>query len=303
MNIYEFGEKFFAKLDEFISEINKDNYIFYSDILDEDYVEMALKFYQTINNLEEAYESDDAFINENCYIKKSPLGLQYFEIVWKLFTKTSHPKLMEEFLSSFSLRLFSPEERHEIWKYIIKKIFDEEDNFIYPKMVLKMIINIIIESEKFGTAGTIYHSLENIKKIPLKLSIKSKIETIQDFDLNENIYTSSTLYEVKKEIQKKTSIDPVLIDFCNLNTDGINRDSNGKNLCSVFHLLNNSTSSLTSLTKEQQEKTYVLTMIKSSDCNRMKKYNLVDYKNPNSFDQKTLDIFNKIFNESTNGTG
>ena len=303
MNIYEFGEKFFAKLDQFISEINKDNYMLYSDILDEDYVEMALKFYQTINNLEEAYESDDAFINENCYVKKNPLELQYFEIVWKLFTKTSHHKLMEEFFSIFSLRLFSPEERHEIWKYIIKKIFDEEDNFIYPKMVLQMTINIIIESEKFGTAGTIYHSLENIKKIPLKLSIKSKIETIHDFDLNENIYTSSTLYEVKKEIQKKTSIDPVLIDFCNLNSDENNRDSNGKNLCTVFHLLNNSTSSLTSLTKEQQEKTYVLTMIKSSDCNRMKKYNLVDYKNPNSFDQKTLDIFKKIFNESTNGTG
>ena len=299
MNIKEFGEKFFKKFDTFLSGINKDNYINYSDILDEDYVEMVLKFYQTINNLEE--DADDySYISENCYIKKNPLELQYFEIVWKLFTKKSHPTLMEEFLSNFSLRLFSPEERHEIWKYIIKKIFDEEENFMDPKMVLKMISSIIIESEKYGTGGTVYHSLENIKKIPLKLSIKSKIETIPDIDLNENIYTTSTLYDVKKEIQKKTSLDPILIDFYSPYNNVSIKDANGKNLCNVFHLLNNSTSSLTSLTKEQQEKTYVLTMTKSLDCTKMKKNNLADYQNPNIFDQKTLSILNKIFNEATN---
>ena len=300
MNVKEFAKKFFTKLDVFVSEINKDNYHNYYDIIDYDYAETVLIFYQTINHITESSEDDSDYINDNCYIKNNPLDFEYFEIVWKMFTKIDQNFLMKKFLNIFSLRLFNPKERHEIWIDIIKKIFDEEENFIDSNIALNMIIDIIEFSEVFGTAGTISHSLEKVKKFPLKLSIKSKINTIPEIELNENIYTTSTLYDVKKEIQKKVGIDPILIDFCKFNNFDMSSDSNGKNLSSIFFLQNNSTSTLTTLTKEQQEKKYNLTMKKSQEFYSMKKLQLSDDNKDDSFNEKTMSIFHKLFNEATN---
>ena len=103
MNLEEFCKTFFEKLDKYLSEINKDNYKNYYDIIDEDYADMVLKFYQEINNMEEYSHIDNDYISENCYIKKNPLDLKYFDIVWKMFTKINQFPLMEEFLSNFSL--------------------------------------------------------------------------------------------------------------------------------------------------------------------------------------------------------
>ena len=302
INIEEFCVKFFKKFDLYLSEINKENYIEYYDIIDDEYAEMVLKFYETINKLEQNTENDEGIITENCFIKKNPLKLQYFEIVWKMFTKINQNNLMEEFLSNFSLRLFTPKERHEIWEIIIKKIFDEEENFIEQKIALNMINSIISNSEIFGTGGVISLSLEKIKKFPLKLSIKSKFEPFPDIDLDENIYTTSTIYEVKKEIQNKLGIDPIFIEFTRFNNYDITSNMNGKILCFILNLQNNSSSSLVSLTKEQLEKKYTLTMRKSSEFYRMKKYKLTDNDNPSSFNEKTISVFKNIFNESTHGS-
>ena len=302
INFEDFCESFFNELNIYLSDINKDNYLNYLDIIDDEFAEMVLGFYQKINNLEEDNDNNKEFISENSYIKENPLKFKYFEIVWKMFTKTNQFPLMEEFMSNFSLRLFSPEERHEIWEIIIKKIFDEQDNFVDPKIALNMIKNIVLDSEKFGTGGVISNSVEKIKKFPLKLSIKSKIENIQEFELNENIYTTSTLYELKKEIQKKINIDPILIDFYKFNNSDINSDSNGKNLCFIFNLQDVSTSSLTSLTKEQLEKKYTLTIKKSREFKKMKKFNLLDENNSNNFNEKTISTFKNIFKEATNNT-
>ena len=301
MNIEEFCEEFFEKFDAYISEINKDNYLEYSDIIDDEYSEMVLKLYQIVNNLEENTDNDN-FINESCYIKKNPLKLKYFEIVWKMCSKINYSSLTEEFLGNFSLRLFSPKERYEIWADVIKKIFDESENFVDPFIALNMIKIIVSVSETFGTGGVISHSLEKIKKIPLKLSIKSKFEPFPDFDITENIYTTSTLYDVKKEIQRKYFLNPILIDFSRLSNIDFHSDSNGKNLCFIFYLENTSTSSLSSLTKEQLENKYTLSMKKSKELSNMKKFPLIDDNNPNSLNQKAITVFKKIFINVTNNT-
>ena len=300
MNIDEFCEKFFKKFEIYISEINKENYLDYWEIIDDEYAEMVLRFYQTANYLEED-ENSDGTITENCFIKKNPLELKYFDTVWKMFTKINEASLMEQFLADFSLRLFKPEERFSIWETIIKKIFDEIDSFIEPKTALNMVKNIVSNSEIFGTGGAVSHSLDKIKKFPLKLSIKSKIYPFQDFELTENIYTTSTIYDVKKEIQKKYSVDPIFIDFVKFNNTDFYSDNNGKNLCTVFCLQNISTSSLTSLTKEQLEKKYVLTMIKSREFNRMKKHRLLDDNNPTAFYDKVTALFKTIFEQASHG--
>ena len=301
MNIDEFCENFFKKFEVYISEIKKENFVNYFEILDEEYAEMVLRFYQTVNNLEEDPDNSDSNINEHCFIKKNPLELKYFDIVWKMFTKINEVILLEQFLSNFSLRLFKPEERHQIWETIIKKIFDEQDSFIDKKIALNMIKILVSNSEIFGTGGAISHSLEKIKKFPLKLEINSKIIPYPSFELNENIYTTSTIWDVKKEIQKKYSIDPIFIDFSRLNCNDIYSDSNGKNLCTVFFLQNTSTSSLTSLTKEQLEKKYVLTMVRSREFFKMKRYRLLDDNNPNNFNEKALSVFKKLYYRETNG--
>ena len=128
---------------------------------------------------------------------------------------------MEEFLSNFSLRLFTPKERHEIWETVVKKIFDEQ-NFVDLKIALNMIKSIVTNSEKFGTGNVISHSLEKIKKFPLKISFKSQFDTIKDFEITENIYTTSTIYELKKEIQKKIGIDPIFVELYKFNINNIN---------------------------------------------------------------------------------
>ena len=301
MNVEEFCEKFFKKFDLYLSEINRDNYYEYFDIIDDEYTEMTLKFYQTINNLEEDTDNENDNISEACFIKKNPLTLKYFDVVWKMFTKVNQSYLMEEFLSNFSLRLFTPKERYEIWKIIIKKIFDEE-NFVEDKIALNMINNIVSFSEIFGTGGVISHSLEKIKKIPIKISIKSKFDPFPDLDLTENIYTTITLYEVKKEIQKKYNLDPIFIDFSKFNNTELFSDSNGKNLCFIFNLENTSTSSLSSLKKEQLENKYILNMQKSRELYRMKKYNLIDESNPHHFNEKAISVFKSIFKKVTHGS-
>ena len=301
INIEEFCEQFFIKFDAFISEINKDNYYNYLMLGDEEFIETILNFYLTINHLINDLNKID-YIDEHCFEKKNPLNFKYFNVIWKMFTKIDNYNLMKDFLEVFSLRLFSPKERFEIWQAIIKKIFEEQDTFVEPKIALNMINDIITISEKFGTAGVIPHYLEKIKKIPIKLSICSKIIPFSDFDLTENIFTTSTLYDVKKEIQKKLGIDPILIDFCKYqggNTYSLQSDS--KSLCYIFNLENTSTSSLSSLTKEQLERKYCLIMERSKELYSMKKFNLIDINNPNQFNQKTLSVFRAIFLKVTNG--
>ena len=300
INIEEFCEVFYKKFDAYISGINKDNYYNYLNLNEEDNLETILNFYLSINHLNNDSNKID-YIDEYCFIKKNPLDFKYFNVLWKMFTKIDNSEFMQKFLEIFSLRLFSPKERYEIWQTIIKKIFNEQDNFVEPIIALNMINNIITFSEKFGTAGVIPHFLEKIKKIPMKLSISSKIRPIPDFELTENIYTTSTIYDVKKEIQKKFFIDPVLFELAKIQDNSYSMQSNSKILCYLFNLENNSNSSLSSLTKEQLEKKYNLSMDKSRELYNMKKLNLFDVKNPNQFNQKALSVFREIFSKVTHG--
>ena len=323
----DFCDIFFKKFDLYLSGINKDNYMEYSGILNDEFIEIILKLYQSINNIFNEDNDDNVYIDENCYIGQNPLEFKYFNIIWKMFTKVNQSKLMKNFLSDFSLRLFSQKERNEIWEIIIKKIFDEQNNFINQNTFLNMINYIINFSEIYGTGGVTSHLIDKIKKYPLKLKIVSNIETFSDIELTD-IYTTSTLYDVKKEIQKKLNIDPVFIDFSHIlnnelkikermpfwemiplrnekyindyDNDVINYEQNGKN---IFFILNKQNiSSLDSIKKEDLEKQYTLIMNKSKQLTNMKKYKLIDDDNPDSLSEKMKSVLNKIFLKLTNNT-
>ena len=312
IKIEDFCEKFFKKFDEYIDEINKNNYYNYFDKITEEYAETVLSFYKTINHINTDSNKVE-FIDEKCFIKNNPLNFKYFNVIWKMFTKIDQPYLMKEFFKIFSLRLFTPKERYEIWQIILKKIFDEQDKFVQPIIALNMINYIINISEKYGTGGVVPHFLENIKKIPIKLRITSKIPPFPDFELTENIYTTSNLYDVKKEIQKKFCIDPILISFSEhekdyypyheSDTGSYNQRNDNKYLYYLFKLENTSNSSLTSLSKEQLEKKYNLIMEKSDEEYYLKKYKLIDDNNPNQFNKKTLSVLKAIFNKETKNEG
>ena len=90
-----------------------------------------------------------------------------------------------EFLENFSLRLFTPKERYEIWTTIIKKLFDEEEKIKDKKVILNILLLIMYYSEYYGTANVISYSAEKSKQFPLKIKIANKMDSVSvDFDIN-----------------------------------------------------------------------------------------------------------------------
>ena len=126
------------------------------------------------------------------------MKFKYFEILWKMVTKINNKKLIKALLKPFSLRLYSPQERYDIWQNLIKKVFEEEKNFIEQEMFLSMITTIIKVSEKYGNPGVISYSSKKISKIPLKVNVIMKEFRNYDFEINKEIYTTSTIYDLKK---------------------------------------------------------------------------------------------------------
>ena len=296
----KFSENFFKKLDEFLSKINKENQPLYKDILNISLGDVVNQFYKDVNNIKTS-DGDNVYIDENCYIQINPLECKYFDIVWKLFTKINLEEFIEEFLILFGLRLFSLEEKYQIWQKFIKKIFDEIENFIEPETPIN-ILNLLINcSEKYGTGGAISYTAEKIKKFPLKINIKMDEYLSYDFNIFNDIYTNSTIYDLKKLIYKNISIDPLFIKIIkpNLSYSNIN---NGETLYSLLDLEKHFKSNIDPNTNPKLTKIYQIKIEFSDDFYSMFKYKLIDEEDTNKFDEKMINVISNIFDKITKNT-
>ncbi len=305
----ELAEKYFKKLDEFLSYLNKNNIYLYLSIVNSGLISLTYQIYEEVNCIEDFEDNEYKYINEKCFIKYNPMDFKYFDVLFKLLTKYNNKDYTNNFLKFFSLRLFSPEERYNIWQKMIKKIFEINDNCVNQIIVLNMINTIIEQSEKYGTAGVISHYNEKIMKFPLKVNIitekiKSFIQGIQEkIEINKDIYTTSTIYDLKKQIQKIFSIDPIYITVLSSDSYFSSPMKNNETLYSLFKLEKH----FDNLDKEQLykelNKDFTIKIRFSDTFNKMRKYNLIDQKNPEKFDDKAIKVFSNIFNIITNNIG
>ena len=166
------------------------------------------------------------------------------------------------------------------------------------------MINVIIEkSEKYGTAGVISHLREKIKKFPLKIKILTKNlndfigEIPKEIIIDKDIYSSSTIYDLKKLIQKKLSIDPIFIDILLPNT--FIAAKNGETLYSFLDLDGFDNIGKNSEFNKEIKKFQELRMNYSYDFIYLPRYNILDEKNPENFDTKTINVIFNIFKNIT----
>ena len=232
-------ECLFKKLDNFFNSITPEKPERYK-LLDEHFINAVFSLYNEINknpNIiynptnKEKYNIDVILLTE----KINPLELKYFDIVWKMFLKYNHQRCMSEYFKKFSLKNYSPSERHEIWEKLVQKIFTDIDNS--PFIGLKMIEYILKFSEKYGSGGAVSHLAETKKKLPINLNLTNNIsKVLKTFneDKNPDLYGTMTLYDVKKAIQKKYGIDPIFIDFSLQNKNDNLSDSDSKPLFKIF---------------------------------------------------------------------
>ena len=219
--------------------------------------------------------------------KINPLENKYFDIIWKMFLKYNNHSKMKEFLESFSLKNFSPSERHEIWEKLVKKIFTNIDSNVY--VCLKMIEFILKFSEIYGSGGTISHLAESKKKNKLYLdleltSFSTLIKPFKD-DANPNLTSTLTLYDIKKVIQKNLGIDPIFIDFSIPKRNENLSDSNAKPLFKIFPKL-----------LEFPDEKVSLLMKKSRCLNNDNLYPLMN-EDKTSLTDKFLEVLKEIFNK------
>jgi len=305
----ELAEKYFKKLDEFLSYINKENISFYFNLFNSGLISLTYQIYIEVNDIIDYENNEYGYINEECFVKKNPMDFKYFDVLFKLFTKSYKKDYIKNFLNFFSLRLFSQEERYNIWQKIIKKIFEIKDDFIDDMAILHMVNTIIEQSEKYGTAGVISHINEKIMKYPLKVNILTEYlknfnqEIPEKIEINSDIYTTSTIYDLKKQIQKKLSIDPIFITVLSSDSSFSSPVKNHETLYSLFKLEKH----LENLDKDQLHKelnkVYTVKIRMSDIFQKMSKYNLMDKENPEEFNNKAIKVFSNIFNIITNNIG
>ena len=288
-------QSLFVKFDNFLDTITPEKPERYN-LLDENFISTVYSLYKNANKSPELVECKTAFDFYNNSVVKlrekvNPLKTKYFDIVWKMFLKTNNTKKVNEFLEVFSLKNFTPSERHEIWEELIKKLFNDINSNIF--ICLKMIENILVISEKYGSGGCRSHLAESKKKAPVNIQINNDLNKLVPIISNEkinNINSTSTLYDVKKEFQKKTGIDPIFIDFSSNNTKEVLADSNTKPLFQVFP-------KLIEFSKEKCS----LTLKKSKDLLFMHQYPLTNDDQSEDLTDKFLAVLIDIYNRHAKG--
>ena len=279
----------FNKLDAFFDTITPEN-VSKLELLGEKFPNMIYSFYTEVNQsplIVESKQPEDALNNAVVRLteKVNPLETKYFDIIWKMFLKYNKPIGKNEFLDVFSLKNFSPSERHEIWEKLVKKIFSCIDNS--PNTSLKMIEKLLEISEKYGSAGVHSHLIES--RIPFDIhlnqtnTISVEMKSIDKY-INTNINSNSTIYDLKKELQKKYGIDPIFFDLKNLNDKTntyANRDTNAIPLFKFIPSLSPHSNDVKLIIK------------KSSDFNNIYTYPLMK---DSSLTDKFLEVLREIFN-------
>ena len=218
-------------------------------------------------------------------------------------SRVSIPKALNIFSAvTEPIPFICPEERYAIWQDIINRIFEEKENFIEPETPLDMINTIITSSEKYGTANIVSHNCEKIMKIPLKINILMRQIKNLDLEISKDIYTTSTIYDLKKIIQQKTSIDQIYLKIIKPNTQEI-AGNNGDTLYSFLNLKYFEKSKSDLYINNIMIKEHSILVELSNDFYTMNKYKLIDDSNPEVFDNKLINILKNIFDTSTNHTG
>ena len=217
-----FCEYFFNRFDKYLDSIDNDNPL-KNELIDSGIVTSVFQIFDDINKPNKENIATDAEINKYFNLmkkyttKQNPLKLKYFDIIWKMFLKYKECHELKEFLELFSLKNFSPSERHEIWEQLIQKIFKDIDNNI--PLSLKMLELIITISEKWGSGGAKAHYIELKKKYPVKINIHNDISNLlPEFNFteqDEKFYSTDTINDIKKRIKNKYGIDPIFlgVDF------------------------------------------------------------------------------------------
>ena len=302
IDIKNFSEKYFLKLDELLSDMTDKTIYLYFNLFNNGLFYLTISLYNDINNIDDSDNNheENKYISEKCFIKKNPMENKYFNVLFKLFTKFYDKKMINNFLNAFSLRLFCPEERYHIWKNMFKKIF--EHNYYNNQTLMCMINTIIEKSEKYGTASVISHSTEKITKLPIKLKISLERFNLynlglpDEIEIKNDLFTTNTIYDLKKEISKQIKIDPLFLDISN--TIGKCSMKNNETLYFLINLENYENYG----NKVNYNKVHTIQIRFSPDLFKMKKYNLIDQKNPGEFNTKANNIFSNIYKNITNFT-
>ena len=215
-----FCEYFFNRFDKYLDSIDNDNPL-KDEIIDSGIVISVFEIFNDINKPNKETLATDANINEYLYsmkkytTKQNPLEMKYFDIIWKMLLKFKECHELKDFLELFSLKNFSPSERHEIWEQLIQKIFKDIDTNI--PLSLKMLELIIKISEKWGSGGAKAHYIELKKKFPVKINIHNDISNLlPEFNFteqDEKFYSTDTMNDIKKRIKNKYNIDPIFLDI------------------------------------------------------------------------------------------
>jgi hypothetical protein len=165
----KFLEYLFHRFDQFLDSLTRDKPERFK-LLDNVLAMNMFSLFMDYNNPKESElgfnsETPDSYTQLLEYKYKSklnPLEFKYVDIIWKMFSKCDNMREPKKFLENFTLKNYTPKERHEIWEQLVKKIFEIIDDNILTS--LNMIDFIIEISEKFGNGGAISHSIESKKK-------------------------------------------------------------------------------------------------------------------------------------------
>ena len=119
-----------------------------------------------------------------------PFSLEYFDLIWGLLIQLPEEDSKACIVKLFTLFLpdkVSSSQRNTFWTKLISKAIDEinkndlaektEKNIQIIKNCILILISLIEESEKKGTAGCVSHSA-SLKSFDMTIQIKNTIKTI-----------------------------------------------------------------------------------------------------------------------------
>ena len=220
ININLCFNEIFEKLNKFLIE-NK----YSKEIFDENYLEF---FY----NLFISYNKNKSIEN--------PLKYENFLIIWEIFLNFDY-SFYKNFLKILALRTLEIEERFKIWKEFVSFCFENieknKNNNNYIENILN-ILNIFLNySEIYGTGNCISHktSLKTKFNISLKIINNFYKNCTDEITINENIFNTSTIYDLKKRISEILNIPIFLFEINKHNLTTIQENENGKILQNIIN--------------------------------------------------------------------
>ena len=221
ININLCFNEIFEKLKIFLKENN-----FSKEIFDENYLEFFYNLFISFN--------------KNKPNEKNPLKYEKFLIIWEIFLNFDY-SFYKNFLKILSLRTLEIEARFKIWNEFVSFCFEsieknkEKNNYI--ENILN-ILNIFLNySEIYGTGNCISHktSLKTKFNITLKLINNFYKNCTDEITINNNIFNTSTVYDLKKKVSELLNIPIFLFEINKYNLTAIQENENGRILQNIIN--------------------------------------------------------------------